>query len=82
MTGIETGVATLIAAGLTTATAVATPFLSRLAAPKPPKLSDNKTPTLGGASQLRPGERQNLINTSPQGVLGQPSQGRKSLLGG
>lgn len=80
---ISLGTATLIAAGLGTATAIATPFINKALTPKPPKLNNNTvTPLAGEDTTLKPGEKVNAINTTPQGVLSPATTGRKTLLGG
>lgn len=50
---------------------------------KAPKVQQPKSPIQAGEStELKPGERQNLINTGPQGLLDDSTTGRKNLLGG
>ena len=41
-----------------------------------------KSPLVGESGKLSPGQKTNLINTTPQGVLGEPLTGRRTLLGG
>lgn len=76
---VTLGIATLVAG---TATSIATPFINKALTPKPPKLDNKLTPVAGEDTSLKPGEKVNLINTSPQGVLESASTGRKTILGG
>lgn len=79
---ISLATATLIAAGIGGATAVATPFISKALAPKAPKLSGPSPRDSVLGSTKTPGQKTNLINTSSQGVLSAPTSGRSTLLGG
>lgn len=55
----------------------------RAAAARDAMLSDTDTPQVGEEEdKLKPGQRVNAINTSPQGVLSSASTGRSTLLGG
>lgn len=79
---ISLGTATLVAAGLGAATSVAVPFINKALTPKAPKLQKPKPLAAGESTTLKPGEKVNLINTSPRGLLDTASTGRRTLLGG
>lgn len=50
--------------------------------PKPLQLDQVKGPKVGEDTTLKPGQKTNLINTSPQGVLDPAESARQTLLGG
>ena len=73
----------LAIAGITGAVGgIATPFISKALAPKAPKMPNMSSPLAGEDTALKPGQKVNAINTSPQGILDPASTGRKTLLGG
>ena len=46
-----------------------------------PKPQSSLAPTVGEDTELKPGQKVNLINTSPQGVLEPATTKRQTLLG-
>ena len=83
MTGLEAPVIAAIigataAAGTTTAGIIAN---RKQKAPAPPKLG-NTAPLAGEDTTLKPGQKVNAINTTPQGVLADAKTGRQGFLGG
>lgn len=56
---------------------------SALSKPKTPKMAKPApSPLAGEDTSLKPGEKVNAINTSPQGLLDAPTTGRTTILGG
>lgn len=77
--GVAAAVAGIVGGLATAGTAVA----SAVRKPKGPKLPEVQRPkTIGEDTTLKPGQRANLINTSPQGVLEPGNTSRTRLLGG
>jgi hypothetical protein len=83
-----TGMEALAIAGIASAIAGGTTSIVQ-ASRKPPKVTPQQTlqpqaPSILEDTKLKPGQKTNLINTSPQGVLSgdTASTGRNRLLGG
>lgn len=72
----------LVAAAITAIGGTAAAVLSRPKAAKPQPVPKIKAPTVGEDTTLKPGEKVNAIMTSPQGILGNATTGRQTLLGG
>lgn len=80
----DPGTITAIAAGVTALTGVAgTTYGIIKGSQKPKAIAAPKQPTLTPAEDttLKPGQRADLINTGPSGILDPANTGRKTLLG-
>ena len=75
-------IASLVGAGVAVAGAVTTPIMASRANKAAQVSSTSSSNPLVADTKLKPGEKVNLINTSPQGLLDSASIGRQTLLGG
>jgi len=71
----------IIATSIAATAAAAVPIVQGASKPKAPSTPKLSTP-VGESTTLKPGEKTNLINTSPQGVLSEDTSRRQTLLGG